>query len=228
MAKMNSEIFLKELESLFNHSANADSALTMKAYMKNRFEFLGLKRPERDLIQKELFKEFKINNAHELEHVVRALWKLPFREYHYLACDLLAINKKKYKDLTIEFLDFLITTNSWWDTVDMISTNVVGGYYLHHKKEYVHDLIPWAKSTDFWKRRACIIFQLKYKKETDTVWLSNRILENNDSKDFFLQKAIGWALRQHSQVDAKWVIDFTENHPLKPLSKREALRLLNK
>ena len=225
---MNSKIFLKELQSLFKNSGDAQIALAMKAYMKNRFEFLGLKRPERDLIQKVIFKDLKINNAQELEQIVRALWKLPFREYHYVACDLLAINKNIYKDLNIEFLDFLITTNSWWDTVDFISANVIGGYYLAHKKLYENDLAPWTKSTDFWKRRACIIFQLKYKNEIDTVWLSKRILENSDSKEFFLQKAIGWALRQHSQVDARWVIDFTENHPLKPLSKREALRLLNK
>ena len=225
---MNSKIFLKEIQSLFKNSGDAQIALAMKAYMKNRFEFLGLKRPERDLIQKVIFKDLKINNAQELEQIVRALWKLPFREYHYVACDLLAINKNIYKDLNIEFLDFLITTNSWWDTVDFISANVIGGYYLHHKKLYEKDLAPWTKSTDFWKRRACIIFQLKYKNEIDTVWLSKRILENSDSKEFFLQKAIGWALRQHSQVDARWVIDFTDNHPLKPLSKREALRLLNK
>ena len=225
---MNSKIFLKALQSLFQNSANAEIAIGMKAYMKNRFEFLGLKRPERDLIQKELFLEYKVTDTLELENVVRALWKFPYREYHYVACDLLTINKKKYKDLNIDFLDFLISTNSWWDTVDMISTNVIGGYYLHLKKLYETELIPWTKSPNFWKRRACIIFQLKYKNEMDTVWLSKRILENNESKEFFLQKAIGWALRQHSQIDTKWVIDFTENHPLKPLSKREALRLLKK
>ena len=225
---MNSKIFLKQLQALFENSADAKIALAMKAYMKNRFEFLGLKRPARDLIQKELFNEYKIKDAQELEETVRALWKLPYREYHYVACDLLAINKNKYKDLNIEFLDFLISTNSWWDTVELISANVIGGYYLHHKKSYKKDLISWTKSSDYWKRRACIIFQLKYKNETDIEWLSERILENNDSKEFFLQKAIGWALRQYSQIDAKWVIEFTENHSLKPLSKREALRLLNK
>ena len=225
---LSSNQYYEHLRSIFSDHANAAIAEKQVRYMKNHFEFLGLKRPERDLIQKELFLEYKITDNLELENVVRALWKFPYREYHYVACDLLTINQKKYKDLNINFLDFLISTNSWWDTVDMISTNVIGGYYLHHKKLYETELIPWTKSPNLWKRRACIIFQLKYKNEMDTVWLSKRILENNESKEFFLQKAIGWALRQHSQIDTKWVIDFIENHPLKPLSKREALRLLKK
>jgi 3-methyladenine DNA glycosylase AlkD len=225
---MDPKTFHKTLKQLFEENRDAERAEAMKAYMKGRFDFLGLSRPARDLIQKELFAEFKVTDATMLEEVVRELWSKKFREYHYVALDLLTKNKKFIKDLNVDFFEYLIETNSWWDTVDGISTNVIGTYYKHHTNKYQKELKSWAKSDDFWKRRACIIFQLKYKEKVDLEWLVSRIMENNSSKEFFLQKAIGWSLREYSKFDSRWVINFVDSTPLMPLSKREALRIVMK
>lgn len=225
--KMNQKLFLRELKNLFEENADAEKAKGMADYMKNRFKFLGLPRPIRDFIQKELFAVYKPETAEELEFVIRKLWQMPFREYHYVACDLLAKNKKMVKDLSVDFFEYLIETNSWWDSVDTICSKVIGPYYEFHKGDYLTELKSWYLSADFWKRRACIIFQLNYKENTDLKWLTDRIMENSMSKEFFLQKAIGWALRQYSRTNSQWVISFVEEHELMPLSKKEALRLLN-
>jgi 3-methyladenine DNA glycosylase AlkD len=219
--------FINKAQQSFEAHTTTERAPQMKAYMKDQFEFLGLSRPERNKIQKELLPQFPINEAKTLEAVVRKLWKLKFREYHYLALDILVSKKKLIPELNFDFLNFLVENNQWWDSIDMISAKVVGPYYLFHKKQYKTDLKVWCDSENFWKRRVCIIFQLTYKDKTDVDFLSKRIRENSSSKEFFIQKAIGWALREYSKTDPKWVIGFVKKNELKPLSRREALRLIN-
>lgn len=222
---MTTNDFIHHAQFLFEQHSTTEKAPQMKAYMKNKFEFLGLSRPERDLIQKDLFSKFVIKDETILESAVRQLWALPHREYHYLAMDLMVKNNKFIPSLNFDFFNFLVENNSWWDSVDTICSKVIGPYYLFHTGKYKKDLEQWWKSNDFWKRRACIIFQLNYKEKTDLKFLESRILENNTSSEFFLQKAIGWALRQYTRTDSQWVIDFVSKHELKPLSKREAIRL---
>ena len=223
---MTIQYFIAKAQQSFESHSTTERAPQMKVYMKDQFEFLGLNRPERNEIQKHLLLQFPINDAKTLENIVRKLWKLKFREYHYLALDILASKKKLIPELNFEFLNFLVEKNQWWDSIDTICSKVIGPYYLVHKGKYTNDMKVWWKSDNFWKRRACIIFQLKYKKETDLDFLISRILENAESKEFFLQKAIGWSLREYSKTDPKWVINFVEKNGLKPLSKREALRLV--
>ena len=219
--------FIVKVQLAFESNSTTERAPQMKAYMKGQFEFLGLSRPERNEIQKELLPFFQINDAKILESVVRKLWKLNFREYHYLAMDILSAKKKLITELNFDFFNFLIEKHSWWDSIDTLCSKVIGPYYMVQRKGYKKDMRVWWESEDFWKRRVCIIFQLKYKDKTDLDFLSARILENRDSKEFFLQKAIGWSLREYSKTDSKWVVDFVKKHELKPLSKREALRLIN-
>ena len=130
--------------------------------------------------------------------------------------------------LSFDFLNFLVENNQWWDSIDTICSKVIGPYYLFHKQQYKTDLKVWWESENFWKRRVCIIFQLTFKDKTDLDFLTKRILENSSSKEFFLQKAIGWSLREYSKTNPKWVIDFVKENELKPLSRREALRLIGK
>lgn len=224
---MSAQDFIEKAQHLFESHSTTERAPQMKAYMKDQFEFLGLSRPERNEIQKKLLPLFPVDDAKTLEAVVRKLWKLKFREYHYLALDILASKKKLIPDLDFDFFTFLIEKNPWWDSVDTICSKVIAPYYLFHKTAYVKDMKVWWQSDNFWKRRACIIFQLKYRNKTDLDFLSKRILENNSSPEFFLQKAIGWSLREYSKTDPKWVTTFVNKNELKPLSRREAMRLIN-
>ena len=223
---MSVQEFVEKAQQLFESHSTTERAPQMKAYMKDRFEFLGLSRPERNEIQKKLLPLFPITDSKTLETVVRKLWKLKFREYHYLAMDIMASKKKLIPELDFDFFNFLVEKNTWWDSIDTICSKVIGPYYLVHKNEYKKDMKVWWQSENFWKRRVCIIFQLTYKNKTDLDFLSKRILENAASKEFFLQKAIGWSLREYTKTDPKWVIDFVERNELKPLSRKEALRLI--
>ena len=223
---MTSKEFIEKAQELFEKHSTTERAPAMKAYMKDRFEFLGLSCPERDAIQKQLLPLFPIKDAKTLEDVVRSLWKLPHREYHYLALDILTKNKKLIPELNLNLFNYLIEKNAWWDSIDTICSKVIGPYFLFHKGQYRIDMRQWWEADDFWKRRVCIIFQLTYKEKTDLKFLEERILENIGSTEFFLQKAIGWSLRQYSKTDPDWVTGFVAKYDLKPLSKREALRLL--
>ena len=135
------------------------------------------------------------------------------------------------KELPLEFtetLETLIVTKSWWDTVDSIATGTVATYFQRYPGVRGETLPRWRRSENFWLRRTCILFQLDYKKETDFPLLCDIIRENLGSKEFFINKAIGWALRQYSRTDAQAVRNFVAATPLHPLSAREALKWLDK
>ena len=133
--------------------------------------------------------------------------------------------KNKLDEEDLELIEYMITHNSWWDTVDMIASHLIGAYFKKYPKKKHALILKWSKSEDMWIRRTSIIFQLKYKDETDTELLAQVIENNLGSKEFFINKAIGWALRTYSAIDPEWVEDFVENHPdLANLSKKEALR----
>jgi 3-methyladenine DNA glycosylase AlkD len=133
--------------------------------------------------------------------------------------------KIKYaKPGIVEHLEFLIVTKPWWDTVDFISSHLVGTLFRNHK-ELIEELVPkWMKSENIWLQRSVLLFQLKYKKTLDEKILFDTILKLNTSKEFFIQKAIGWALREYGKTNPNAVVAFVDHTPLAPLSKREALR----
>ncbi len=218
--------YVTSLKDLFEKNADPSQAPGMKKYMRDQFEYLGIKSPK----FKELMKEFLTVNGlppiKELDTVVRELWSLPEREFQYLGGGLVGRLEKQLPADFIETIEYLITTKSWWDTVDSIAGGVVGTHFKRYpaiKKKY---LAKWRKSDNFWLRRACILFQLSYKKETDFDLLCNIIRENLDSKEFFINKAIGWSLRQYARIDPKAVKKFVKGTPLHPLSRREAMKHL--
>jgi len=135
--------------------------------------------------------------------------------------------KKPDKNI-VGLLEFMIVKKSWWDTVDTIATGTLGVHFKRFAKVRDRTLARWRKSSNFWLRRACILFQLNYKQDTDFNLLQEIIRENLGSKEFFINKAIGWALRQYSRVDPKGVRKFVRETPLEPLSAREALKWLEK
>ncbi len=219
---MNSYLF--PLEKSFRKNADPENAVPMAKYMKNKFAYLGIKTPLRRELMQDFFQHNGKPEIADLKNIVLDLWQLPEREFQYFALSLLRSYAMKVPEDFIELYEYLIVTKSWWDSVDGIASWLVGKHFMrfpHLKEPYIE---KWMKSGNMWLQRTCILFQLGYKKDTDIVLLGGLIMSVADSKEFFLQKAIGWALREYSKTDQQAVINFVENNELAPLSKREAYK----
>ena len=206
--------------------ANTSVAAGQKAYMRNQFDYYGVKTPGRRQIQKELFKKELLPPKHELSELVRALWELPERENQYTGQELAKKYLRQIEEDDIVLYEHMILHKSWWDTVDFIAANLVGAYFkaFPHKRDGITQ--KWMKSNNIWLQRSCLLFQLKYKEALDTVFLEKTISSLLGSEEFFINKAIGWVLREYSKTNKDWVIQFVANTFLNSLSKREALRLI--
>ncbi|HHQ0140352.1 TPA: DNA alkylation repair protein [Listeria innocua] len=210
------------IQTLFRANRSVADSKPMEAYMKNQFPFLGIRATER----KKLVADFLRENGmpDDLLELVVELFAEEERELQYAAIDLLSRYGKKQASEAIEIYEQLVTTKSWWDTVDGLAGTVVS----NHFKLYP-DLIPiyneaWINGDSIWLARTAILFQLKYKEETNAELLFANCEKWLGSKEFFIQKAIGWALRQYAKVDSEAVRVFVNSHTLAPLSRREALK----
>ena len=208
----------------FEANRNEELAGPMTTYLKNHFPFLGIKSPLRKTILKEQFVEYALPEPTQLFEEVWKLYNLPEREYQYAA---FALIEKMRSNLTTK--DFpallqLIEAKSWWDSVDSIAPHFVG-HIVKLDRDYGSKIMfEWSLSDNMWTNRSAILHQLKFKHETDTGLLFEIIKQHSDSKEFFIQKAIGWALREYAKTNPDLVKFFVEEHSLKPLSKREALK----
>jgi len=223
---MNNHIL--SIQQVFSAKSSPDQAIPMAKYMKNNFPFLGLKRPVRNELQKDYLKKENLPELDELKEIIKYLWELPEREYQYFALDLLYKFKKKVPEDFIDVYEYIIINKSWWDCVDLIAGRLVAEHFMIFpdlRDKYVD---KWLKSDNLWLQRTCLLFQLHYKAETDQVLLGRIIMNLYDQDEFFIQKAIGWALREYSKTDSESVINFVRNNPLSDFSKREALKWLDK
>ena len=218
--------YSNSLQKYIKPHADARRAGPMKAYMRNQFEYLGIKSPELAELQKSFLKLHDLPNVKDLEQILRDLWALPEREYQYTAIGLMGRMGKQIPANFTQVLEFLVITKSWWDTVDSIAGNIVGEHFKRFPREKDKFLARWRKSDNLWLRRTTLLFQLGYKEGTDFPLLCNLIRENLGSSEFFINKAIGWSLRQYSKVNPRDVRKFVAETPLHPLSKREALKWL--
>lgn len=217
--------YVRKLKSFFEPHADSAKAAPMKKYMRDQFEYLGIKSPQMASLQKEFITAHGLPPLEDLDAIVRDLWELPQREFQYLALGLIGKFEKKVNENFITTLEYLITHKSWWDTVDTIAGHPVGTMFKRFpnvKKTY---LKKWRKSENFWLRRTTLLFQLGYKKETDFDLLCDLVRENLGSDEFFINKAIGWALRQYAHTKPEVVRKFVKaTKELHPLSRREALK----
>jgi 3-methyladenine DNA glycosylase AlkD len=218
--------YVASLKTLFEQNADPAQAALMKKYMRDQFEYLGIKTPKNVALQKEFFEEHGFPQLSELELVLRDLWSLQQREFQYVAVGLLGRFNEQIPAKFIKTIEYMIVTKSWWDTVDTISGGPLGVHFRRFPDVKEKYLSEWRASDNFWLRRATLLFQLNYKKETDFDLLCEIICENLDSKEFFINKAIGWSLRQYARVDPKAVTKFVQSTALHPLSRREAMKHL--
>lgn len=206
---------------------NPEKAVNMAAYLKGHFKCFGIKSPVRKEIQKKWICGLNKTNINRWD-IVFLLWDLPQREYHYVAIDYLnRMPKKGYHIDDYKMLEELITTHSWWDSVDSIASNYVGTYFQLFPEQIEPIITRWRNSSNMWLNRTCLIFQLKYKTEVDFELLKSLIVQYQGNKEFFIQKAIGWSLRQYSKFNPENVREFVDEIKLTGLARREAIKYVN-
>jgi 3-methyladenine DNA glycosylase AlkD len=204
-------------------SANPEKAAGMSAYLKDQFAFLGIQKPERERLTREFLKQKKKEQGVDWAFVEKCYERLE-REFQYLAVDYVLLIKDRLAPEDLARMESLITRRSWWDTVDMF--NVPIGLIFLKYPEIIGTLGRWTESGNMWLRRMSIIFQLHLKNDTDTVFMAKAIERNLGSGEFFINKAIGWALREYSKINPQWVRAFLASHELAPLSAREASKYI--
>lgn len=211
---------------VFRRNSNESLAKPMAAYMKNSFPFLGIKSQNRRDLQKpflnKLLKEKEVNWPFVIE-----CFEQPEREFQYVVLDYLGKVKKRIPEHDIVIIEQLIQTKSWWDSVDSFD-QVVGALVLNFPELKSSHIRKWMNSDNIWLKRVSIDFQLLLKQKTDTNILAEAILANLGTKEFFINKAIGWSLRDYSKTNPAWVKGFMEEHKqnMHSLSVREGSKYL--
>ena len=214
----------KQLLAELNRHADPARAAPMAAYMKNRFDFIGIAKPQVKCICKPLF-QGAAKAAVDWDFV-RQCWANPHRELQYCALEYLRAVQKNLTPQDIPRLQALITDKPWWDSADVLD-RIVGGIALRYPEANAV-LLAWSQSDNIWLRRVAIDHQLLRKKQTDTALLEQILRNNLGQTEFFINKAIGWALRDYSKSNPQWVRRFIEQHRsrMAKLSVREASKYL--
>ena len=217
--------FILALENAFEANKNPENAFAMAKYMKNNFPFFGIKTEERRRIFKEIWKENKNEVAENAREIALELYSKQEREFQYCAIEILIKElKRNYKKHDIQLIEKLIIKNSWWDSVDTIAKYILGEYLLEFPLETKNVIERFSNSENMWLNRSAILFQLGYKQKTNPDFLFSECLKQSHSKEFFIQKAIGWALREYAKSNPEAVKEFVKTSNLKPLSTKEALK----
>ena len=220
--------YISQLEKEFRKNGNPADAVQMKQYMRNQFKFFGLKSEGRNIIINDYMRHVPLPQDKSLRLIIKELWTLPEREFQYLGIALLVKCKTQWNEKDILLFEKLIINKSWWDTVDHLAGHVTGPWFKKYP-EYIPAVTKrWNRSDNFWLQRMSLLFQLKYKKDTDVTLMFDYIKNLSTSKEFFVQKAIGWILREYSKTDQKAVVKFLKTNEVMPLSRREAMKIIDK
>ncbi|MFK4070628.1 DNA alkylation repair protein [Streptomyces sp. NPDC029674] len=226
----NSDLADTVVERLFTtYRAAADPvrAAQMRAYMKDVAPFLGLTSPVRRELSRAVLAGTPRPDETDCAAIALRCWELPEREYAYFAVDYLRRHVKRCSSGFLPVVRHLVTTHSWWDTVDLLAAHVVGGL-VAADPELRTAMDEWIEDEDLWVARTALLHQLRYKSATDAERLFAYCVRQSGHPDFFLRKAIGWCLREYAKTDPDAVRAFVERERgrLAPLSVREALKNL--
>lgn len=204
--------FAQDLLLEMKHLADNDRAPKMKAYMKNHFEFLGVESVKRRIAIKNVYHNHNKITLEEIYPLMEILWSLPYREMQYLGMDLSKRFCKHFNETHLPQIKKLIATKSWWDTVDFLASNNLGGALYNTSDKGISYATSLIHSDNLWLRRSALLYQLKYKEETNFELLEKFILITINEQDFFIRKAHGWSLRQYSKFNRNAVGKFIESN----------------
>lgn len=199
------KILKKQMES----HADSLQAKKMAAYMKNHFLFYGIPSPKRKALYKDFLKEEKTKKIVDWE-LLDQCFEDKHREFQYFACDYLVALAFYIPFEELDRIKAYIQKGNWWDTTDALD-QVIGKIGLRDTR-IKQAMILWSRSDELWIKRAAIDHQLLYKEKTDTQLLETILLNGLGSNEFFINKAIGWALRQYSKTNPRWVESFIKQH----------------
>ncbi|MBO0453844.1 MULTISPECIES: DNA alkylation repair protein [Enterococcus] len=202
-----------------------DHAEPMARYMKNLFPFCGVKKPQRALLERPYLKESLALPLSELIQEIFRNYRKDEREYQYYAIDLAQKNIQRFSLEELAALLPLLAEKSWWDSIDAWR-KVFSTWVLAHPEKLESVYSFFYQHENFWYRRIAINLQLLFKEETDTKLLAQAILADLTTEEFFIQKAIGWALRDYSKVNPDWVKSFMQQHSLSKLALREGSKYI--
>lgn len=213
------------ITELFKQSKDSEKASAMSAYMKNKFDFYGIPSPERKELCKDFIKSEKAAKEIDWE-LLDKCYEDNHREMQYLVYDYLLAMKKYLSYEDIDKIKTYITAKSWWDTIDFLC-KVIGDIGLRDNR-VGRMMIDWSKSDNIWLKRTAIQHQLTYKDKTNTELLEEIIQNCLDTDEFFVNKAIGWALREYSKTSPEWVKAFISKYKkdLRSLSIKEASKYI--
>ncbi|HSH05374.1 MAG TPA: DNA alkylation repair protein [Anaerolineae bacterium] len=210
--------------------ADETKAEEMAAYMKYQSRFYGVPSPLRKEIEKELKKQLQIESYEAYERAVLSVWAIPYREGQYMALTVARQPKKFIRSQSLPLYERLVREGAWWDLVDEIANHLVGAVWRRERAAVGPLMDEWIEDEDIWIRRVAILGQLTHKGETDETRLYRYCEAQMGESEFFIRKAIGWALRQYSKVEPEGVKQFLERHraDLSGLSYREGAKWLKK
>ena len=224
MLKVNGNMKVEDIFQGLKEVANPEDAIHMKAYMKDQLEFLGVKTPVRRKLSKVFFKK---NSSLAIDwKFIHQAWENPYREMQYVVLDYLQLKQKALTPSDLPKIKKLAQTKPWWDTIDFLCRSV--GYISLHYPETKKIVLDWSRDKDFWLRRIAIEHQLLQKEETDVQLLEQILINNLNQTEFFINKVIGWALRDYSKTNPDWVLEFIEKYKdkLSKLSIKEGSKYL--
>lgn len=219
-------VTVDDVRSLLEPLADPASAPKMAAYMKDHFPFMGVPhsvwKPHLGPLRAKV-RSWKDPDG--LLALVQDLWTLEEREYQYVAIELLEAGARYLRDEDIRAIETLIVKKAWWDSVDMI-TNYAVSPMVKRSKGLLLVMDEWAYGPQMWLSRSAILHQLKYKREVDSGRLFGYCRFHAESKEFFIQKAMGWALREYAKVSPNEVLGFLQSGKFPALTVREATKHL--
>ncbi len=213
------------VKEMFENAQNPENAAAMSAYMKNKFDFYGIPSPERKELYKDFLKSEKTSKNVDWDFLDKC-YKDDHREMQYLVYDYLLALKKYLAFEDIDKIKLFIITRSWWDTIDFLC-KIIGDIGLRDNR--VSELmLKWSQSDNIWLKRTSIQHQLTYKEKTNAELLKKIILNCLNTDEFFVNKAIGWSLREYSKTSPDWVKSFIDNYKsnLSSLSIKEASKYI--